>query len=743
MDLAEADAVSFRMPFQSEGACREAINDGRIEFHDEHLSHCSQQLLEGFFGAVDVAVIEASEVTDDGRVYFTTAIGNGPTFLRMADKVIIEINRRHPPARLRVQRHPAAAAAAAPRSHCRSVIRSTASGCPTRPSTLPRSSPSWRPTRRAHARAPRPPDPGSRRIAEHLVRFFRDEIAAGRLPARVPPAAERRRQRRQRADRRPRRAPRPAAVHDVHARSSRTRASTLMRAGRLTGASACALTLSEGKLQEVYDDLAFFEPRIVLRPQELSNHPTVIRQLGVIATNTAMEIDIYGHVNSTHVCGTQLMNGLGGAGDFERNARLSVFVCHSTAKGGRVSSIVPFCSHVDHSEHSVHVDRDRAGPRRPARPGAGRARAADHRQLRPPGLSRLPAQVHRGRASGPHPPRPGALLRAAPQPDRARGHAARPRSRPVLRGAALKATDRRCGRRGAAVIDEKLSIRDDFPPVGYDAWKAKAEADLKGASFERRLVGHTEDGIALQPLSTAGSWPSAGDPSGFPGSLPFTRGMTALGRSVEGWDVRREVIEPEPAAAREIVLGELSAGRDLHRAEAGRRGLRRARRRRSRRRRPVRARRADGVQPRRDGPGAGGRALRQLARDPGRRRRVSSGRGRTGRPLGGARRDGSRRACLDCAGSGAPGSGARGAFNADPLGALLRDGSLPVSLEAALEQMADLAVWTAAHLPAVTAVRVSTSVYHDAGSSSVQDLAFALATAVQYLRAMTAAGLDP
>ena len=128
-----------------------------------------------------------------------------------------------------------------------------------------------------------------------------------------------------------------------------------MRAGRLTAASACALTLSEDKLQELYDDFDSFGPRIVLRPQEISNNPAVIRQLGVIAINTAIEVDIYGHVNSTHVCGTQLMNGLGGAGDFERNARLSVFVCHSTAKGGRISSIVPFCTHVDHSEHSAHV----------------------------------------------------------------------------------------------------------------------------------------------------------------------------------------------------------------------------------------------------------------------------------------------------------------------------------------------------------------------------------------------------
>ena len=95
VDLVEADALSFRMPFQSESVSRSAINEGRIEFHDEHLSHCSQQLLEGFFGDVDIAIVEASDVTADGRVFFTTAIGSGPTFLRMADKVIIELNRRH------------------------------------------------------------------------------------------------------------------------------------------------------------------------------------------------------------------------------------------------------------------------------------------------------------------------------------------------------------------------------------------------------------------------------------------------------------------------------------------------------------------------------------------------------------------------------------------------------------------------------------------------------------------------
>jgi acyl-CoA hydrolase len=99
----------------------------------------------------------------------------------------------------------------------------------------------------------------------------------------------------------------------------------------------------------------FFASRIVLRPQEISNNPEIIRRLGVIALNVGLEFDIYGHANSTHVAGVNLMNGIGGSGDFERNAYLSIFMAPSIAKGGKISTIVPMCSHVDHSEHSVKV----------------------------------------------------------------------------------------------------------------------------------------------------------------------------------------------------------------------------------------------------------------------------------------------------------------------------------------------------------------------------------------------------
>jgi acetyl-CoA hydrolase len=129
----------------------------------------------------------------------------------------------------------------------------------------------------------------------------------------------------------------------------------LMEQGRLVGASSTALTITPAKLQQIYDDMDFFIPRIVLRPQEITNHPGVIRRMGLITMNTALEVDIYGHANSTHVMGTKMMNGIGGSGDFTRNAYLSIYMTPSVQKNGKISSIVPMVTHVDHNEHSLQV----------------------------------------------------------------------------------------------------------------------------------------------------------------------------------------------------------------------------------------------------------------------------------------------------------------------------------------------------------------------------------------------------
>ncbi|QDV36087.1 succinate CoA transferase [Tautonia plasticadhaerens] len=352
-ELGLAEAVSWRAPYLTSAPLRRLANSGKLDFVDMHLSHVSQVVLEGFLGPIDVAVVEATEVTPDGKVYLTTGIGNAPTFLQCADEVIIELNARHdprlremadilvlppPPNRKPIPINDPLDKIGTPHALVdpRKVIGVVRSDEPD------------------GGRGFTPPDEVSRRIAGHVSQFLLDEMAKGRIPSGFLPLqsgvgnvcnaviaglAE---------------SP-DFPKFKVYTEVLQDAMLDLIAAGSVTGASTCSLTLSDEKLGWLYEHFDDFADKIVLRPQEISNNPGIARRLGVIATNTAIEVDIYGHANSTHFFGTQVMNGLGGSGDFERNAYLSIFMCPSVAKGGKVSTIVPMCSHVDHSEHSVQV----------------------------------------------------------------------------------------------------------------------------------------------------------------------------------------------------------------------------------------------------------------------------------------------------------------------------------------------------------------------------------------------------
>jgi succinyl-CoA:acetate CoA-transferase len=128
-----------------------------------------------------------------------------------------------------------------------------------------------------------------------------------------------------------------------------------IESGRVRFASSSGIAVSKSILQRIYSNLDVYRKKLVLRPMEISNHPEVVRRLGVIGINGALEIDLWGNVNSTHVCGTRLMNGIGGSGDFSRNCAISVFATPSVAKNGTISCIVPFCSHIDHTEHDTQI----------------------------------------------------------------------------------------------------------------------------------------------------------------------------------------------------------------------------------------------------------------------------------------------------------------------------------------------------------------------------------------------------
>src|SRR5699024_10345291 len=130
----------------------------------------------------------------------------------------------------------------------------------------------------------------------------------------------------------------------------------LIDAGKVHMASCCSITLSEEKMDDVFSHFDDYKDKIIMRPQEISNHPEIIRRLGLIAINTALELDIYGNVNSTHVTGTKTKIGIGGSRSIARNSRLVIFVTKSIAKNGDISSVVPFASHFDHTEHDVDVN---------------------------------------------------------------------------------------------------------------------------------------------------------------------------------------------------------------------------------------------------------------------------------------------------------------------------------------------------------------------------------------------------
>jgi succinate CoA transferase len=351
--LAEADAIRWRAPYQSSVPLRERINDGRVAFVDMHLSHLPQSVLFGFFGPVDVAVVEAAEVTADGRVSLTTSLGASPTFLQAAKKVLLEVNHYHScrvaaMADIVVPATPPHRPAVGLDHPLQRIGKPYALVDPGKIAGI------------VETHEPDelggfdPVDPVSRAIAGHVVRFLLDELATGRIPPEFLPL--------QSGVGNIANAVLQALGDDedipdflMYSEVYQSAAFELMRRGRLRGASTCALTLAPQQMRDLTGQLDFFAPRLVLRPQEISNNPAIVRQLGVIALNTALEVDLYGHVNSTHVCGQKMINGIGGSGDFARNAYLSIFVCPSVAKTGRISTVVPMCAHVDHNEHSVQV----------------------------------------------------------------------------------------------------------------------------------------------------------------------------------------------------------------------------------------------------------------------------------------------------------------------------------------------------------------------------------------------------
>jgi succinate CoA transferase len=352
-ELARADAISWRTPYQSNKSLRESINSGRTRFFDMHLSHLPQQVRSGFLGDMDWAIVEASDVSPTGEITLTTSVGASPTFLRCAKKVIIEINRFHSPNMRGF--HDIYEPMDPPYRQPIPILRpSDHIGTPTvkiDPSKIVGIVENNMPDENAGFE---PADETTERIGNNVAEFIAAELHSGRIPKEFLPIQ--------------------SGVGNIanavlgslgshpgipafemYSEVIQDSVIQLIRAGKVKFATGTSLTIAKDVLLKFYQDLEFFRSRILLRPQEITNNPEIVRRLGIITINTAIEVDIFGNINSTHIMGSNLMNGIGGSGDFTRNAHISIFTCPSSAKGGKISTIVPLVSHMDHSEHSVQV----------------------------------------------------------------------------------------------------------------------------------------------------------------------------------------------------------------------------------------------------------------------------------------------------------------------------------------------------------------------------------------------------
>ena len=351
--LTRAKAIGMRAPYQGTPDTRKSVNNGEINYYDPHLSHMSQDMRYGFTGDVDVAIIEVTEMNPSGEVILGAGIGMTPTIAKMAKKVIIEYS-----------------------SYYRTSFRGFHDNYIPLDPPHRREIPIYKPSDRIGTTVLKI-DPkkiigvvpsnesesissftelseATRAIGANVAEFLASEMHKGRIPHEFLPIqsgvgniAN-------------------AALHgladnpniprfEMYTEVVQDAVMELMEKGKCSFASTCALAFSDDAMLHFMDNINFYRDKLLMRPGEISNHPEVVRRLGLIAMNTALECDIYGNVNSTHVMGTKMMNGIGGSGDFCRNAYLSIFLCPSIQKGGALSTIVPMVSHVDHNEHSVKV----------------------------------------------------------------------------------------------------------------------------------------------------------------------------------------------------------------------------------------------------------------------------------------------------------------------------------------------------------------------------------------------------
>jgi len=267
---------------------------------------------------------------------------------------------------------------------------------------------------------------------------------------------------------------------------------------------------------------------------------------------------------------------------------------------------------------------------------------------------------------------------------------------------------------------------DEFAPTPYEEWRKVVDKFLKGAPFEKRLVTKTYENIDLQPICRQEDIAGLPQIDSLPGFAPYVRGASPLGYVGGSWDVAQEIPCATPAAFNAALRADLERGQNavnlildhptLHAVDADQAAAEEVGK--------------EGLSISSLADLAEALAGVDLEATPIYIQANTSALSFTALLAALAQQQGKSLSKL------------RGAIGMDPLGHLACHGHLPRDLEGVYEAMAQLAGWAKANAPQLQTITVQGTAYHNGGASATQELAFALATAVEYLRAMQARGLS-
>lgn len=326
---------------------REAINRREVGFLEGKSGRLAQYARWGYYGPVDLAVIEAAGIDGEGNILPGTTVYDAPDWVDLAPAVLLEINWRRPVEMAGMHDiYSPRPGECLPLTHVLQRI-----GRPTIPLDAKKVKGIVLSDGQDREVPPARMTEKNRSIARHLILFLQRE--ANRRGGRLPPlevgigevmlsflSA--------------------LAEADLPPLSFFLAAATdplleLVETGRAEALSCNSLRFSRAGLARLASRLDSYRPRIILRSAAVTNSAEVISRLGLLAINSCLEADVAGQVNSSHLRGSMLVGGIAGSYDYARNSALSIFALPATTGKGDASTIVSRVSHVDHTEHEVDV----------------------------------------------------------------------------------------------------------------------------------------------------------------------------------------------------------------------------------------------------------------------------------------------------------------------------------------------------------------------------------------------------